>query len=303
MLKTGSRGGVWAQRLKALRRGVAAGLLLGVLGLGSTHANMPGGPLPESLSSDLSPESRPTPLEQLSLKINLPAARLDLYVNGRYDRSYSVAIGMPKYPTPIRDYNISHIVWNPWWIPPDSDWAEGAEKTPPGPGNPLGAVKLLMEDGIRIHGTNAPRSVGRAASHACLRMKADDIKELAWRIQAAYSEKRDPELLDKYQKNRRSSFWVTLFEGVPVSVEYRQVEKRGDRFLIHPDRYGRGGLEAELEAALAPHPQVPINKDLVKKLRKLRAKGTVEASLEELTQWSLGDTPAAPAESAPTRRS
>ncbi|MCC7344599.1 MAG: L,D-transpeptidase [Deltaproteobacteria bacterium] len=299
MLKTGSKGRVWVRGIVIL----ACGWVAGIFGFSAARADMVAGPPPESLSSDLGPESRPTPLEQLSLKINLPATRLDLYVNGRLDRSYSVAIGMPRYPTPIRDYNISHIVWNPWWIPPDSDWAEGAEKTPPGPGNPLGAVKMLMEDGIRIHGTNAPRSIGRAASHACLRMKADDVKELAWRIQLAYSEKRDPELLDKYQRNRRSSFWVTLFEGVPVSVEYRQVERQGDKFLIHPDRYGRGGLEAELEAALATHPQVTVSKDLVKKLRKLRAKGTVEASLEDLTQWSLGEPASPPAESNPTKRS
>ncbi|MCC6274171.1 MAG: L,D-transpeptidase [Deltaproteobacteria bacterium] len=303
MFKTGSKGRVWVRRIAILAYGWTAGVLGLGMGPGLAQANMLGGPPPESRSSDLGPESRPSPFEQLSVKINLPATRLDLYVNGVLHRSYSVAIGMPKYPTPIRDYNISHIVWNPWWIPPDSDWAEGAEKTPPGPGNPLGAVKLLMEDGIRIHGTNAPRSVGRAASHACLRMKADDIKELAWRIQQAYSEKRDPELLDKYAKNRRSSFWVSLFAGVPVSVEYRQVERQGEKFLIHPDRYGRGGLEAELEAALAAHPQVVVSKDLVKKLRKLRAKGTVEASLEELTQWSLGDPVPAQPESAPTKRS
>jgi hypothetical protein len=244
----------------------------------------------ESRPSDLLPETRPSPLENLSLKINLPATRLDLYVNGQYDRSYSVAIGMPKYPTPIRDYNISHVVWNPWWIPPDSEWAQDAEKTPPGPGNPLGVVKLLMEDGIRIHGTNAPRSVGRATSHACLRMKSDDIRELAWRIQTAYSEKRDPTLLDKYKNNRRTSFWITLFEGVPVSVEYLQVERQGDKVLIHPDRYGRGGLEEELTAALAGNPEIVLNKELLKKLRKLRGKGTVETNLQELTQWSQGET-------------
>lgn len=295
------RGCSWHARTLCVR--VLLTLLLSMIGLtqaiSAESTDLAG--VASTPSPDLVPESRPTPLEQLSLKINLPAARLDLFVNGRFDRSYSVAIGMPRYPTPIRDYNISHVVWNPWWIPPDSEWAQGAEKTPPGPGNPLGAVKMLMEDGIRIHGTNAPRSIGRASSHACLRMKADDIKELAWRIQNAYSENRSPDLLEKYEKNRRSTYWITLFETVPVNVEYRQIEKSGDKFLIHPDRYGRGGLETELEAALVGHPEVVISKDLIKKIRKLRAKGTIEASLAELTQWSLGEAPALATESGPHR--
>jgi len=256
---------------------------------------------PESRPADLNPESHPSPSEKISLRVNLPATRLDLYVNDKFDRSYDVAIGMPKYPTPIRDYNISYIVWNPWWIPPDSDWAQDAEKTPPGPGNPLGAVKLLMEDGIRIHGTNAPRSIGRAASHACLRMRSDDVKELAWTIQQAYSDKNDPSLLDKYKKNPRSTFWITLFEGVPVSVQYSQVEIRGDKVFIYPDRYSKGGLEQELETALAKHPEISVNKTLLAKIKKLRSKGTIETTYQELTQWSLGDA-SSPMPDAPTSK-
>lgn len=238
------------------------------------------------------PESQATPTESISLKINLPATRLDLYVNGKLEQSYPVAIGMPKYPTPIRDFAISHINWNPWWLPPDSPWAEGAEKTPPGPRNPLGPVKLIMENGIRIHGTNAPSSIGRAASHACLRMRGDDIVELAWRIQQAYSLKRDAELKETYRKNRRSTYWVNLFETVPVSMSYTLVERQGDKLLIHPDRYGRGGLEKELQAVLADHPQISINKALLKKVKEARRKGTAEVSLAELTEWSQGEAPA-----------
>ncbi|MCE9624897.1 MAG: L,D-transpeptidase [Deltaproteobacteria bacterium] len=235
----------------------------------------------------------PTPTEQLSMQINLPATRLDLYSNGQFQKSYSVAIGMPKYPTPIRDYNISYIIWNPWWLPPDSEWAQNAEKTPPGPGNPLGPVKMLMEDGIRIHGTNAPRSVGHAASHACLRMKPDDVRELAWRVQQAYSDKRDPDLFEKYKKNSRSTFWVELFQQVPVKVEYLQVEARPDKVLIHPDRYNRGGFQEELETALVSHPEISVNKELVTKLKKLRSKESVEVSYPELSEWARGTAPSA----------
>jgi hypothetical protein len=232
------------------------------------------------------------PTERVSIKINLPAARLDFYVAGQLKKSYPIAIGMAKYPTPIRDYFISHINWNPWWIPPDSDWALEAEKTPPGPGNPLGPVKMMMDNGIRIHGTNSPRSIGRAASHACMRMKNADAVELAWEIQQRYSEKNDPMLLETYKKRRRTPYWVKMGEEVPVAVEYRLVERQGDIFYIHPDRYWRGGLQQELQEALAAHPEVIVDKDFLKKLNKKRAKGgTLEITLLELKELALPPPP------------
>ena len=58
---------------------------------------------------------------------------------------------------------------------------------PGGPGNPLGARALyLFADGgdtsYRIHGTNAPRSIGREASSGCIRMRNTDVEELYGRV-------------------------------------------------------------------------------------------------------------------------
>jgi len=246
-------------------------------------------PLPESQPQAEAVEWQPT--QRVQLKLNLPATRLDLYVEDQLIRSYPVAIGMPRYPTPPRDYHISMIIWNPWWIPPDSDWAKDAEKTPPGPGNPLGVVKMIMEDGIRIHGTNAPRSIGRAASHACLRMRNEDARELAWEIQSRYSEKNDPTLLDKYQRNRRQPYYVKLLAEVPVAVEYQQVERQGDRLLLHPNLYGRGGFQEELTEALTDHPEILIDKEFVKKLNKMRRGKTAEIRIQELGGMGGAVTP------------
>ena len=45
--------------------------------------------------------------------------------------------------------------------------------------NPLGARALYLGDSpFRIHGTNNPRSIGKFASHGCIRMYNKDIKEL-----------------------------------------------------------------------------------------------------------------------------
>jgi len=48
-----------------------------------------------------------------------------------------------------------------------------------GRGNPLGARALYLGDSAyRIHGTNNPSSIGTFASHGCIRMYNEDVKEL-----------------------------------------------------------------------------------------------------------------------------
>ena len=48
------------------------------------------------------------------------------------------------------------------------------------PNNPLGpyALALDLEQAIFIHGTNDPRSIGRAESRGCIRLHNRDIKDL-----------------------------------------------------------------------------------------------------------------------------
>jgi lipoprotein-anchoring transpeptidase ErfK/SrfK len=42
----------------------------------------------------------------------------------------------------------------------------------PGPGNPVGTRWMgLNRAGYGIHGTNEPKSIGKAASHGCIRMR------------------------------------------------------------------------------------------------------------------------------------
>lgn len=45
----------------------------------------------------------------------------------------------------------------------------------------LGANRLYLGDGYGIHGTDAPASIGRGASHGCVRVRNEDIETL-WRI-------------------------------------------------------------------------------------------------------------------------
>ena len=97
---------------------------------------------------------------------------LQLYDGTRLRRSFRIAVGLPEYPTPLGSFVIINKWRDPWWYPPaGSDWAEGAEPIPPGPGNPLGTRWMgISSPYVGIHGTPDAASIGYSASHGCIRM-------------------------------------------------------------------------------------------------------------------------------------
>jgi lipoprotein-anchoring transpeptidase ErfK/SrfK len=96
---------------------------------------------------------------------------LYLYDGMRLRRTFGVATGQSSYPTPIGRFTIVTMARNPWWHPPDSEWARGEKPVPPGPGNPLGTRWMgLSAPGVGIHGTPDSASIGYSASHGCIRM-------------------------------------------------------------------------------------------------------------------------------------
>ena len=53
-----------------------------------------------------------------------------------------------------------------------------------GPGNPLGARAMYLGNTVyRIHGTNAPETIGQAVSSGCFRLVNDDVSDLYGRVQ------------------------------------------------------------------------------------------------------------------------
>src|SRR5262245_34345307 len=130
-------------------------------------------------SAEASRQSIPARTSSLQLIVNVPAARLDVWQEGNWLKSYRVAVGAPRFPTPQGDFQLSAVTWNPWWIPPPSDWARNEKAQPPGERNPMGRVKLAFGNFYYLHGTPDVRSIGRAASHGCIRLRNDDAIELA----------------------------------------------------------------------------------------------------------------------------
>jgi lipoprotein-anchoring transpeptidase ErfK/SrfK len=118
----------------------------------------------------------------IRLAADLSARTLQVIGANGVIKTFPVAVGSPKYPTPPGSYSIRKIVWNPSWTPPpDAKWAKNKTAKDPGePGNPMKVAKIFFkEPDYYIHGTGETNSLGSAASHGCLRMDPDDVAELA----------------------------------------------------------------------------------------------------------------------------
>jgi lipoprotein-anchoring transpeptidase ErfK/SrfK len=106
-----------------------------------------------------------------------------VFEHGRLLRVLGVATGQARYPTPLGSFWVADKQYNPWWYPPDSDWARGLKPVPPGPGNPLGTRWMgLSAWGVGMHGTPDAASIGYSASHGCIRMRIPDAEWLFQRV-------------------------------------------------------------------------------------------------------------------------
>lgn len=123
------------------------------------------------------------------ITINVPQ-RLLFYEWQNVVSTLPVAVGQPGWKTPRRPFTVVTKETNPSWEVPESirEEARRAGRTlpavvPPGPNNPLGRFWLgLSIPGVGIHGTNAPASIYRAATHGCVRLGPEDIAWLFERV-------------------------------------------------------------------------------------------------------------------------
>lgn len=105
---------------------------------------------------------------------------------------YGVAIGRSGMAWTGEGHIARRAAWPTWTPPPemiarDPVLARHANGMRGGPHNPLGARALYIYQGdrdtmIRVHGTNAPPSIGTASSSGCFRMLNQDVVDLFSRV-------------------------------------------------------------------------------------------------------------------------
>ncbi len=132
---------------------------------------------PPSENETITAKSEATKILANRLIIRLTEKRVYAYHDDRIIASYPVAIGKKGWETPKGNFQVTQMVRNPVW---QSPWT--GKIVPPGEHNPLGERWIgFVNKGknvIGFHGTKNENSLGKAASHGCIRMRNEDIKKL-----------------------------------------------------------------------------------------------------------------------------
>lgn len=109
--------------------------------------------------------------------VSIPDHKLALMEGDKVIRVYDVATGKLSTPSPQGECQVVSRVAHPTWFGPH-------KVVQPGPANPLGTRWLgLSIRGYGIHGTNVPSSIGKYASHGCIRMRNKDVEDLFEHVQ------------------------------------------------------------------------------------------------------------------------
>ena len=115
---------------------------------------------------------RPADAVKRVIVVSLEDKKLALVEDGQVKKVYTVAVGKPSTPSPTGTFTIARRVKDP-------TYSHNGKTVLPGPGNPVGTRWMgLSIKGYGIHGTNEPKSIGKAASHGCIRMAKKDLEEM-----------------------------------------------------------------------------------------------------------------------------
>jgi L,D-transpeptidase ErfK/SrfK len=196
----------------------------------------------------------------IRITVNVPAFRLTLWQNGKELKTYEIGVGMKKYPIVIGQRRIKEMIWNPEWVPPDSEWVnESHSDVEPGEHieagdrrNPLGKIKIPLGDGFLIHQAAKPTDLGHLVSHGCIRMLKEDISDLANKIVTARGVNITPQQIE-HAMNSTDRLDAALKPPAVIDIDYDTLVVEGGVLHIYPDVYDRStntieNLRAELQS-------------------------------------------------------
>jgi lipoprotein-anchoring transpeptidase ErfK/SrfK len=123
--------------------------------------------------ADLPPR---TEFAQRVIRVDTKGHMLDLVDTNQVIASFPITPGSKSLPAPIGTWKIVKVTTMPIFRWDEAMLKHGRRSgnfytIPPGPRNPVGIVWIgLNKKGIGIHGTDSPETIGRSASHGCIRL-------------------------------------------------------------------------------------------------------------------------------------
>src|SRR5215831_16248273 len=185
--------------------------------------------------------------------VNIPAFRMDVFHDGSLLKSYKIGIGYQQYPLPTGFRKAEMIIFNPTWTQPDEPWASNpGEIVPAGSqGNPLGPIKIPIGGANLIHGGKALAKIGTFASHGCVGLTNDEVKDFVKTLSQAANIEISDEKIAVYLKNRTRTQVVKLPKAVPVELRYETVVMQDGKLHVYRDVYNKNtNTEENLRAVL-----------------------------------------------------
>lgn len=131
------------------------------------------------------PDLPPRPeFSQRSVKVDTRDRMLDLVEGNRVIASFPITPGSTSLPAPVGTWRIEKVTTMPIFRWDEAMLQHGRRSSrfhtiPPGPRSPVGIVWIgVNKTGIGIHGTDNPNTIGRTASHGCIRLSNWDAARL-----------------------------------------------------------------------------------------------------------------------------
>lgn len=188
--------------------------------------------------------------------INIPAFRMDVFKGGTLLKSFKIGIGYVDYPLPRGLRKAEMIIFNPTWTQPNEPWAANPGQVVPAgaKGNPLGPIKVPIGGANLIHGGKPLAKIGTFASHGCVGLTNDQVKDFAKVLAEATETQLSAETMASYLKRRTRTQVLKLAQIVPVELRYETIVVEDGRVRIYRDVYGRKtNTEENLRAVLDAH--------------------------------------------------
>ena len=193
--------------------------------------------------------------------VNIPAFRMDLFQDGSLIKSYRIGIGYPQFPLPQGLRKAQTVIFNPTWTPPDSPWVASIKNVTPGEtvaagdkDNPLGPIKIPIGLPSLIHGGKSPAKIGKFASHGCVGLTNNQVKDFAMLLSRASNTELNEQTVASYLENKERTQTVKLNTTVPVELRYETIVLEDGKLHIYRDVYAQNtNSEDNLRSVLDAH--------------------------------------------------